>query len=663
MSSSVRTKSPVRAQGLSPEPTAMLPKLALGAAAAFAGWKFVDGKYGLSKDIDMLKGAAPAMRKSTGIIKTPNASFVMSWYETIAQPGAKDRPLFIQAETGRKVTFQETDEMSNRVANWAVAQGFQPGEIVALMMDNRPEFVATWLGLAKAGVCATLINTNVKGKPVVHAITAAVSSVAVILGTEHTEVIGAVREDLQAAGVKLFASYGAGGNAGSEKPAFCDVSLDDALASAPTTPVDPARRKSVKVTEPVFYIYTSGTTGLPKACNISHAKLLGIGVMGSMCKVMPGDAIYGSGLPLYHTAANLGVGHALTQGSTYIIRTKFSASQQWADCGKYNAVAMQYIGELCRYLLTAPAAPTDTKHKLRVAFGNGLRPEIWDQFQRRFHVPEILEFYGATEGAGVLLNYCKNYVGQGAVGFQGAIQKMVMPASIVKFDVEKELPVRGPDGFCVVCDPDEAGELLNPIKDTIATAEGAVSNFEGYTNKEATEKKILRDVFAKGDVWYRSGDLLRKDAKGYYYFVDRIGDTFRWKGENVSTMEVSEVLSGFEGVVDANVYGAEVPGKDGRACMVAITLDEGKKLDPTTFATYCRANLPAYSVPVFVRFLAAEINLTGTFKHQKVDYRNAGCDPAKITGDEVWWFNIESGTYEPYGPEVYAKISSGQSRL
>jgi len=194
------------------------------------------------------------------------------------------------------------------------------------------------------------------------------------------------------------------------------------------------------------------------------------------------------------------------------------------------------------------------------------------------------------------------------------------------------------------------------------TADGDMSNFEGYTNKEATEKKTLRDVFAKGDLWYRSGDLLRKDG-GYFYFVDRIGDTFRWKGENVSTMEVSEVLSGFPGVVDANVYGVEVPGKDGRACMVAITLDEGASLDPTSFATYCRANLPPYSVPVFVRILAESISITGTFKHQKVDYRNQGCDPAKIEGDEVWWFNIESGTYEPYGSEIYARISGGQSKL
>lgn len=640
-----------------------LQKAAVGVVGAFAAWKYVDGKYGLTKDIGGLIGAAGCAKKAARITSLPNASFVMSWYETLVLPGQKDRTLFIQAETGRTVTFGEMEEMSNRIGNWAVAQGFKPGDCISLLMDNRPEFVAVWLGFSKAGLCTALINTNVKGKPLVHAMTVA-GSVAAVFGTEHAEVMQVSADELRRGGVKVFASWGAGGTAGTEKPACSDIDLDTVLTSTAMTPIDESRRKPMKVTQPCFYIYTSGTTGLPKACNMSHSKVMIMGSMCAMCKVTVGDAVYGSGLPLYHSAANLGVLHALTCGSTYVIRTKFSASKQWEDCAKYNCVAMQYIGELCRYLITQSDLQTAKTHKVRIAFGNGLRPEIWDQFQRTFNVPEILEFYGATEGAGILTNYCKNYEGQGAVGWQGAVSRMVMPTTIVKFDVEKDVPYRDPKtGFCVECPPDEPGELLNPIRNLTSTADGSTSNFEGYTSKEATEKKTLRDVFTKGDYWYRSGDLLRKDAKGYFYFVDRIGDTFRWKGENVSTMEVSEVLSGYEGVVDANVYGVEVPGKDGRACMVSITVTSlDKKPDPNTFATYCRANLPPYSVPLFVRFLAEEINLTGTFKHQKVDYRNQGCDPAKIT-DECWWFNTLSGTYEPYTAEVYASISAGQSKL
>merc|ERR1740138_1161511 len=217
--------------------------------------------------------------------------------------------------------------------------------------------------------------------------------------------------------------------------------------------------------------------------------------------------------------------------------------------------------------------------------------------------------------------------------------------NIVKFDVESEQPIRGKDGLCMECGPDEQGELVAPIKKIPGTE---VDNFEGYTSAEATAKKVLNDVFIKGDRFFRTGDLIKKDRKGYYYFVDRIGDTFRWKGENVSTMEVSEVLSTFPGVVDANVYGAAVPGQDGRACMVAITLEPEADIDPNKFATYCRANLPSYSLPVFVRFLPNEVNLTGTFKHQKVEYRNEGCDPHRVK-DQMWWFNIAKNTFEPYG--------------
>jgi fatty-acyl-CoA synthase len=329
---------------------------------------------------------------------------------------------------------------------------------------------------------------------------------------------------------------------------------------------------------------------------------------------------------------------------------------------------MQYIGELCRYVVASPPSAYDKAHKLRVAFGNGLRPEIWNEFQTRFNIPEILEVYGSTEGASGLVNYCKNYQGQGAVGWQGAIMKRLQYSPVVRFDVETEQPVRDPKtGFCIECPPGEAGELLAPIKVIASTPDGEQSSFEGYTNKEASEKKMLRDVFEKGDLFFRSGDLLKKDSDGYIYFVDRIGDTFRWKGENVSTMEVSEVLSGFPGIVDANVFGVQVPGKDGvqdgRACMVAVTTEDGVELDPSTFATYCRANLPSYSVPLFVRFLAEDINVTGTFKHQKVEYRNQGCDPDKVKDDLMWWFNNQSGTYEPYGQEHYNMIASGQSKL
>lgn len=565
--------------------------------------------------------------------------------------------MFVVAETGRTMTFGDVDELSTRIAQWAVARGLQTGDTVALMMDNRPEYVAIWLGLAKAGITTALLNTNTKGKPLVHAITVA-GCVAVIIGTEHVEEGRAVETAIREGGVRIIATYHAHGL--TDHLSFGDESLDETLPMMSVDRVD--RWKKRPATDPVFYIYTSGTTGLPKACNLSHVKVTGTASLFRICGVTTSDVIYGSGMPMYHTAANLGVVFTMLNGATYVVRQKFSATNFFHECGKYQCTVSQYIGELCRYLLAVPDNDTDTKHKLRIAIGNGLRPEIWNTFQRRFNVPEIGEFYGATEGNSATVNHCRNYQGQGAVGRAGLILQKAMGMKIVKFDVENEVPIRDQKtGFCAECAHDEPGELVAAIK-TMKTSTGEMSNFEGYTSKDATEKKILRDAFVKGDAYFRTGDLLRKDSRGYFYFVDRIGDTFRWKGENVSTMEVSEVLSSFPGIVDANVFGAAVAGKDGRACMVALTLEDGASINPVDFATHCRANLPSYSIPVFVRFLPKEVDLTGTFKHKKVEYRNEGCDPTKVS-DTMWWYSASSGAYEPYGVQQYQDITSGRSKL
>jgi acyl-CoA synthetase (AMP-forming)/AMP-acid ligase II len=627
-------------------------------AAAYAGWKVADGKMNIAADLKLLP-KLKNLKETVEFLKTPGAGLIKQWYLTLDNPGVPQKPMFISADDDRILTFQQVEELSNRVANWALSQGLKPGDVVALMMDNRPEYLPIWLGLAKVRAVGTLINTNTKGKALVHAVTTAGSKVA-IFGTEHTDTFGEIVGELRAGGVGSILGYTAGSLTTSGIPNFCDGSFDDALKQASAAPVDKSIWMAVDAGEPCCYIYTSGTTGLPKACKISHVRMMNYGILMKLFDVKPADIVYGSGLPLYHTAANLGTMSALVQGCTVVIRAKFSASQCFADCGKYKATAMQYIGELCRYLLQTPVSPAEKQHNVRIAIGNGLRPEIWNEFQRRFNVPEIGEFYGATEGNAATFNHCQNYEGQGAIGRAGTLFLKARPMNIVKFDVENEVPIRGADGFCIECDYDEPGELIAPIRQ-IQTAAGVVDDFEGYTSKEATEKKIARDVFAKGDSYFRTGDLIRRDSKGYFYFVDRIGDTFRWKGENISTMEVSEALSAYPGIVDANVYGAEVPGKDGRAGMVALTLEEGATLDPVKFATYCRANLPKYSIPVFIRFLT-NVNLTGTFKHQKVEYRTEGCDPAKVK-DPMWWYNGATDVFEPYGAEQYDGIKSGRSKL
>src|SRR6185312_15596582 len=331
-------------------------------------------------------------------------------------------------------------------------------------------------------------------------------------------------------------------------------------------------------------------------------------------------------------------------------RRKFSVQEFWTDCHKYRPTFFQYIGELCRYLLNAPQGPHERDHAIRAITGNGLRPEIWKAFQTRFAIPKIIEFYGATEGNVSMLNYDGK---PGAVGRLPFYVRSIVATRIVRFDVEKEMPVRGPDGFCIECADGETGEAVGQMRDE------AGANFEGYTGKADTEKKLLRDVFAKGDVWFRTGDLMRRDALGYFTFVDRIGDTFRWKGENVSTGEVTEVLGVVPGIAEANVYGVAVPGQDGRAGMAALVVKPD--FDPAVLAQALARDLPAYARPVFLRLTPA-IETTGTFKQRKIELVREGFDPARII-DPLYWRNPESGAYERLDTARYAAIAAGTVRL
>jgi len=406
---------------------------------------------------------------------------------------------------------------------------------------------------------------------------------------------------------------------------------------------------------------------MPKAAVISHLRMV-IAATGfySMFRLREDDVVY-TVLPLYHSAGGMiGAGMCTVQGITMVLRDKFSATRFWTDVTEHKATVMQYIGELCRYLLLAKPSPAEKTHGLRIAIGNGLRPDIWADFQTRFNIPEVGEFYGATEGNVLLSNHCTAPDSRGAVGVMGLMRLTKMNV-IVKFNDDTEEVVRGPDGFCILCGPGEAGEMIGLINENDPTR-----RFQGYHgNQKATQNKIIHDVFKKGDSYFRTGDLLKMDAGGYVSFVDRIGDTFRWKGENVATTEVAEVVSLFEGIAEANVYGVQVPGKDGRAGMAALTLKEGylppsapgagTHFDVHGLAKHCTKNLPSYAVPVFLRFLP-EVPITGTFKHQKVQLRKEGADPSVIP-DPLFFLNPDSKTYEPLTPPAYLTLATGSSKL
>jgi fatty-acyl-CoA synthase len=569
---------------------------------------------------------------------TPDATRTIA---DIIEEFARDKPHNIAVlYQDQVITYRALNEGANRYAHWARGLGIRRGDVAALLMENRPEFLMAWLGLIKLGGVVALINTNLRGAPLAHSF-AVTSPKLAIVGAELAQPYRDAEPLLEAKPLPW--------SAGARVAGYED--LDAALAAQPTTNPDMAWRDGLTLKDRAFYIYTSGTTGLPKAANISHMRMffMMVGFSGAL-GAKESDRIYDV-LPLYHSAGGIAaLGPAFLNGGSVVIRRKFSVQEFWEYCFHYKPTFFQYIGELCRYLLNAPPGAHERDHQLRAIIGNGLRPEIWARFQERFAIPKIVEFYGATEGNVSFLNYDGN---AGAVGRLPGYMKRIVKSRIVRFDVAREMPVRGADGFCIECADDEVGEGLGQIH------EEAGRNFEGYTRAADTQKKILRDVFEKGDSWFRTGDLLRRDKHGYIYFVDRIGDTFRWKGENVATSEVAEALGVVPGVKEANVYGVAIPGMDGRAGMAALVTDNA--FDVRSLATDLARNLASYARPVFIR-LQPEIEITGTFKQRKVDLVAEGFDPERIAVP-LYWLNPASGTYEPLDADAYRAIVSGAVRF
>jgi len=540
---------------------------------------------------------------------------------------------------GALLTYREFEAMANRVAHWALAEGLKAGDVVALYMENRPEYVATWFGLSKLGIVTALINNQLTDESLAHCVNIAEAK-AVIAGEDQDEGL-ATAIDLFDGAPSLWTWHGTPSNRVRDLAAV--------LADMPSERPDRTHREGIKAGELALYVYTSGTTGLPKAARLTHARTQGMmRTFIGPCRVTERDRVY-IALPLYHGTGGLcGIGIALNTGAAVILRRKFSASRFWDDVTDEGATVFAYIGELCRYLLNQPPHPKERAHRLRTGFGNGLRPEIWQDFFDRFNIPHLAEFYGSTEGNVSFVNV------DGKIGAVGRIPPFLKSkfdhVRFVKFDIETEEPVRGEDGLCIECAPDEPGEAIGRIG-----TDDVRERFEGYNDPEATRKKILRDVFEPGDMWFRTGDLMRKDAGGWIYFVDRIGDTFRWKGENVATNEVGDVLSRFDGIEHANVYGVAVPGTDGKAGMAAITAPGDLDLD--ALHAHLAARLPHYAHPLFLR-IQDEAETTGTFKYRKVDLVKEGFDPTEAT-DPLYVLHPEKGAYVPLTEEVYKAILAG----
>jgi len=566
-----------------------------------------------------------------------------------------DRPFLFFED--RRISYAEHNAATNRVAFWAHDQGLRRGDVVALLMENRPEYLAIWMGLAKLGVTTALINANLAGTTLRHAL-ATSEARHLVLGAECIDRYRSMAEDLER-GLEVWVhTEAAGDGPPGDRAESGSFDLRRALIGRPDQNPPVSWREGLRAGDDLLYIYTSGTTGPPKAARFSHLRFVSTGDLGAWAQDLAPVDVHYCALPLYHTAGGvMQLSATLFAGAAFALRRRFSASAFWDDIRKYDVTAFQYIGEFCRYLLNRPERTNDTDHRIRVAVGNGLRPDIWRSFRDRFAIPRILEFYGATEGNVGFMNFENK---EGSVGrYPSALLRRFMSnAKLVRFDVESEAHVRGTDGFCIECTANEAGELLGRIPDR----DQGSGRFEGYTSKQATDGKILRDVFEPGDAWYRTGDLLRCDAEGFYYFVDRIGDTFRWKGENVSTQEVAGVLSGFPGLEMINVYGVAVPGADGRAGMLAFVQPGGAPaFDGRALHAFVSEKLASYAAPLFVRVVESP-ELTGTFKLRKITLQREGFDPTRVA-DPVFVRDDDAGAYVPLTPERFDEIGTGERRL
>ena len=590
-------------------------------------------------DVTCLRGALRTLKLTTPIAKNPTRVFPQVILELADKYG--EAPALLSDR--ERLSYRELAARSNRYARWALTQNLGKGDTLCLMMPGRPEFVAAWIGITRVGGVVALINTHLTGTALAYCIN--------VVSPKHIIVAAELFESLQSARGQITGEpkVWVHGEADANFPR-----IDREVDSLPGEDLAAAELPTLTIEDRALYIYTSGTTGLPKAANINHYRvMLASYAFAGVMDTRSTDRMYDC-LPLYHTAGGVvATGALLVNGGSVVIRDKFSAREFWDDIVRWDCTCFQYIGELCRYLLNSPPNPNEQKHHLRLACGNGLRPDVWPQFKRRFQIPQIIEFYAATEGNVSLFNFDGK---EGAVGRLPWWLARRFPIKVVRFDPESQQPIRDNRDFCIECQVDEPGEVIGKI---IKHASKPGQRFEGYASEVETDRKILHDVFKKGDLWFRTGDLMRKDKNGYFYFIDRVGDTFRWKAENVSTTEVEEAIGRFDGILESNVYGVQIAGRDGRAGMAAIVARDNLNL--TALHDHIARQLPEYARPVFLR-IRKDNDLTTTFKQKKINLLKEGFDPSR-TSDPIYFSDPQREAFVRLDAPLYEQINSGRVRL
>ncbi|KAK3995685.1 hypothetical protein QBC44DRAFT_348233 [Cladorrhinum sp. PSN332] len=621
-------------------------------AATVLGSAYLSARLSLAHDVIFAKIAGTSVLNIILAVRAGKLNFYV--LERHAQAKSTANKPFILFE-GKSYTYAETYESVLKYGTWLKKhKGVKQGDIVALEYQNSAMFMFLWFGLWSIGAKPAFINYQLQGDALAHCMRESTAKLALVDPLVESGLTSEVREKVP--GVEFVVVTE-------------DVEREVDRVQGIRYP-DEVRKEGSYVGTAIL-IYTSGTTGLPKAAIISWAKLFIGGGLTPVGTGMTADDVFYTCMPLYHSSAScLGACAVLTQGATLAIGRKFSTKTFWKEVRETNSTIIQYVGETCRYLTVAPpeidpvtGENLDKKHRVRVAMGNGLRPDVWDKFKERFGIETIYEFYAATEGSLGLWNVSTNSFSKGAVGRYGLLSKayVKLTSAIVELDDETQMPWRDPKtGFCRRVKDGEPGEFIAKLP-----ADDINKRFQGYFgNKGATHSKIMRNVFKKGDAWFRSGDVLRWDSEGRIYFSDRIGDTFRWKSENVSTEEVAHALGRHPAVQEANVYGVQLPNHDGRAGCVAISFDTPHVTPELmeSLASHARETLPRYAVPLFLRMMkTVGQQTTGTMKHQKHILRQQSVNPKKVDGDALFW--LKGSRYEPFGEREWKQLEGGRVKL
>ncbi|PMZ85079.1 MULTISPECIES: long-chain-acyl-CoA synthetase [unclassified Pseudomonas] len=575
-------------------------------------------------------------------VKDPTQACGLGWSFEQATLRNPDGPALLQGDI--MLSYSEVNQWANRIAHHLIGQGIGKGDVVAVFIENRPELLVTILAVAKVGAISALLNTSQTRDTLVHSVNL-VAPVAIIVGEELVPAYLAVRErvSIKAARTWFVADQDTSRQPGIAPEGFINlmtVSLDDASDN-------PASSQQVFFDDPCFYIYTSGTTGLPKAGVFKHGRWMRSSASFGMIALdmRPDDVVYCT-LPLYH-ATGLCVcwGSAVSGASGFAIRRKFSASQFWNDARKYRATTIGYVGELCRYLVDQPPSSEDSRHDVKKMIGNGLRPGAWSEFKTRFAVNHICELYAASDG---------NIGFTNILNFDNTIGFSLMSWELVAYDHDSGAPIRQANGLMRKVAKGEQGLLLAKIDDK--------APLDGYTDPQKTAKVVLQDVFQKGDRYFNTGDLLRNIGFGHAQFVDRLGDTYRWKGENVSTTEVENILLQHPLISEAVAYGVEIRNTNGRAGMAAITPAESlATLDFSELLAFAREQMPAYAVPLFLR-VKVKMETTGTFKYQKTRLKDEAFDPGKTGDDPIYAWLPGTQTYVQVTEQLLSDIHGGKYR-